>query len=98
MWCRAQGSHRYTRVASNPELRVLHFFFSSRGRHTRFKCDWSSDVCSSDLAVCLPVRGVLYVCVCVCVCPVRSEERRGGKECRSRWSPYHSKKEIYDRG
>ena len=21
--------------------------------------------------------------------PVRSEERRGGKECRSRWSPYH---------
>src|SRR4029434_11338695 len=20
-----------------------------RGRHTRFKCDWSSDVCSSDL-------------------------------------------------
>src|SRR5688572_33191935 len=25
------------------------FFFSSRGRHTRFDCDWSSDVCSSDL-------------------------------------------------
>src|SRR5260370_15657251 len=25
------------------------FFFSSRRRHTRFKCDWSSDVCSSDL-------------------------------------------------
>src|SRR5260370_19823467 len=24
-------------------------FFSSRRRHTRFKCDWSSDVCSSDL-------------------------------------------------
>src|SRR4029434_4104239 len=23
---------------------------SSRRRHTRFKCDWSSDVCSSDLA------------------------------------------------
>src|SRR5207237_4988164 len=23
--------------------------FSSRRRHTRFKCDWSSDVCSSDL-------------------------------------------------
>src|SRR4029434_11358294 len=31
--------------------------FSRRGRRTRFKCDWSSDVCSSDL-----------VCVCVCVC------------------------------
>src|SRR2546430_16886135 len=25
-------------------------FFSSRRRHTRFDCDWSSDVCSSDLA------------------------------------------------
>ena len=21
--------------------------------------------------------------------PIRSEERRVGKECRSRWSPYH---------
>src|SRR2546427_13188336 len=29
---------------------VLFFFFSSRRRHTRFDCDWSSDVCSSDLA------------------------------------------------
>src|SRR5260370_5050524 len=28
------------------------FFFSSRRRHTRFKCDWSSDVCSSDLMDC----------------------------------------------
>src|SRR2546427_7254343 len=27
------------------------FFFSSRRRHTRFDCDWSSDVCSSDLVV-----------------------------------------------
>src|SRR2546430_11196915 len=27
----------------------LSFFFSSRRRHTRFDCDWSSDVCSSDL-------------------------------------------------
>src|SRR6266571_9472997 len=24
------------------------FFFSSRRRHTRLTCDWSSDVCSSD--------------------------------------------------
>src|SRR5690242_21496106 len=34
-------------------LDVLHhdpkFCFSSRRRHTRFTCDWSSDVCSSDL-------------------------------------------------
>src|SRR2546430_3385501 len=28
---------------------ILFFFFSSRRRHTRFDCDWSSDVCSSDL-------------------------------------------------
>ena len=27
------------------------FFFSSRRRHTRSLCDWSSDVCSSDLKV-----------------------------------------------
>src|SRR3954463_1675679 len=26
------------------------FFFSSRRRHTRLSCDWSSDVCSSDLS------------------------------------------------
>src|SRR2546430_9056336 len=25
-----------------------YYFFSSRGRHTIFDCDWSSDVCSSD--------------------------------------------------
>src|SRR5260370_42330209 len=31
------------------ESLVTFFFFSSRRRHTRFKCDWSSDVCSSDL-------------------------------------------------
>src|SRR5690242_18844951 len=30
------------------------FFFSSRRRHTRLTCDWSSDVCSSDLVVLKP--------------------------------------------
>src|SRR2546427_8116408 len=30
-------------------LLFIFFFFSSRRRHTRFDCDWSSDVCSSDL-------------------------------------------------
>src|SRR5690625_5678395 len=29
----------------------MSFFFSSRGRHTRWPRDWSSDVCSSDLGV-----------------------------------------------
>src|SRR5688572_31386608 len=31
-------------------LDLFFFFFSSRRRHTRFDCDWSSDVCSSDLS------------------------------------------------
>src|SRR2546430_2135575 len=38
------------RHASRTRVHVLFFFFSSRRRHTRFDCDWSSDVCSSDLA------------------------------------------------
>src|SRR5256885_6881950 len=35
-----------------PEIQGLteFFFFSSRRRHTRLQGDWSSDVCSSDLA------------------------------------------------
>src|SRR5256886_11850681 len=99
---------------------VIFFFFSSRRRHTRFDCDWSSDVCSSDLrgefihVVDLAVRSVPPVKryaipgsvailriaggsrrgggpVALPSCPRRrrSEERRVGKECRSRWSPYH---------
>src|SRR6266478_4440023 len=35
------------------------FFFSSRRRHTRFDCDWSSDVCSSDLGVIGRLSGTL---------------------------------------
>src|SRR5205085_5367294 len=39
-------------------------FFSSRRRHTRFDCDWSSDVCSSDLSAhgsfATPVGAALY--------------------------------------
>src|SRR5256886_6130443 len=37
---------------------VHFFFFSSRRRHTRFDCDWSSDVCSSDLFL-----GFTHICV-----------------------------------
>src|SRR5256886_7275326 len=37
----------YRRIGN--ERHVFCFFFSSRRRHTRFDCDWSSDVCSSDL-------------------------------------------------
>src|SRR6266481_7392991 len=36
------------------------FFFSSRRRHTRWNCDWSSDVCSSDLFGTTSARGYTY--------------------------------------
>src|SRR5256885_11684143 len=96
------------------------FFFSSRRRHTRLQGDWSSDVCSSDLAQNLWVelvqtlelhlllrrrvvndiliidRGIMHVrplglrlSLLERSPMARSEERRVGKECRSRWSPYH---------
>src|SRR2546427_3027931 len=93
------------------------FFFSSRRRHTRFDCDWSSDVCSSDLVVCIPAAAMfsrarsffhvisepaMFVLLLGDTIELqvhavqpggarldRSEERRVGKECRSRWSPYH---------
>src|SRR5256885_5833209 len=97
------------------------FFFSSRRRHTILQGDWSSDVCSSDLAfivrdesvraaadggvdeVC--ARPIGYDAYCYEVAEEgvkrlarvkddrklvgRSEERRVGKECRSRWAPDH---------
>src|SRR6267378_1871109 len=73
---------------------VVHFFFSSRRRHTRSLHDWSSDVCSSDLAAASPTASTANASwprmpSTTCCGPARSEERRVGKECRSRWSPYH---------
>src|SRR5256885_8323826 len=38
---------------------VFFFFFSSRRRHTRLQGDWSSDVCSSDLALAADGYGVI---------------------------------------
>src|SRR5689334_23392191 len=96
------------------------FFFSSRRRHTRWNCDWSSDVCSSDLDA-VRDRGAstardldsgaprdkkhwgwnwsearkgldwffMIGELAIAGRNSRSEERRVGKECRSRWSPYH---------
>src|SRR5256885_8874484 len=96
----------------------IFFFFSSRRRHTRLQGDWSSDVCSSDLAKVTDVSrssprdnsanatvGLAWLAKDKST-PIRtmsggpnsqrfratsdrSEERRVGKECRSRWSPYH---------
>src|SRR5690349_9784987 len=75
------------------DVQSVSFFFSSRRRHTRSLRDWSSDVCSSDLdgrpgpganpgdPQADPRAG-----------QPRSEERRVGKECRSRWAPERSNK------
>src|SRR2546430_8835279 len=97
----------------------VEFFFSSRRRHTRFDCDWSSDVCSSDLVKEITSKGTAIqgtfnaklrygkskpttrfktevptfantdTLSALLQKKRRSEERRVGKECRSRWSPYH---------
>src|SRR2546430_10873665 len=92
--------------SSGKQRKILAFFFSSRRRHTRFDCDWSSDVCSSDLTQNADKEKIenlarqdalihtlcLYRTVSLSVRvrrSIRSEERRVGKECRSRWSPYH---------
>src|SRR5688572_33339422 len=95
------------------------FFFSSRRRHTRFDCDWSSDVCSSDLGkfgwrpndwedqilgeemkakgFAGWLRNIPKKAWALCVPYGRSEERRVGKECRSRWAPKHEKKKTRQR-
>src|SRR2546430_13322613 len=46
------GRRFFPRIISLPSLvaQLCRFFFSSRRRHTRFDCDWISDVCSSDLS------------------------------------------------
>src|SRR2546430_13146228 len=41
---------------------MFFFFFSSRRRHTIFDCDWSSDVCSSDLSNLLGFTNILEGC------------------------------------
>src|SRR5438034_9552286 len=41
----------------------IFFFFSSRRRHTRSLCDWSSDVCSSDLDALRDVAGEGALCL-----------------------------------
>ena len=44
---------------------------------------------SSSTASCLSARAVAASAMASDACSWRSEERRVGKECRSRWSPYH---------
>src|SRR6266542_6707453 len=91
-------------TVTNDVAPICYFFFSSRRRHTRCYRDWSSDVCSSDLCAGRSSEGGSLVPALPLAAsswdwirnrlPVRSEERRVGKECRSRWSPYHKKKKT----
>src|SRR5260370_10155885 len=46
------------------------FLISSRRRHTRFKCDWSSDVCSSDLKEEDGIRDSSVTGVQTCALPI----------------------------
>src|SRR5690349_22844672 len=87
----------YTRRYFNRAFK-RYFFFSSRRRHTRSLRDWSSDVCSSDLIVTFmsTTANPREIRCRLQVERLRSEERRVGKECRSRWAAYHYKnKEEY---
>ena len=77
------------------------FFFKQKTAYEIGTGDWSSDVCSSDLAKsrsendlwiegkkgCNGGKG--EIAAGTTSYSARSEERRVGKECRSRWSPYH---------
>src|SRR5438309_12083468 len=81
---------------------IFSIFFSSRRRHTRWNCDWSSDVCSSDLSPRFGKRGRSSRTIAssgswgrnsVSPCG-RSEERRVGKECRGRGLLYHLAKHL----
>src|SRR2546430_2739092 len=56
------------------------FFFSSRRRHTRFDCDWSSDVCSSDLeANRSPFARMFRLCLAKTRSACEMNDIRGGR-------------------
>ena len=77
------------------------FFFKQKTAYEMCGRDWISDVCSSDLGAVQTVNIYGEVPITemeeiyldhhsrTSVALTRSEERRVGKECRSRWSPYH---------
>src|SRR2546426_360853 len=53
------------------------FFFSSRRRHTRLQGDWSSDVCSSDLASAPPKNAIRSRLPCVFVSSIAPPPKPG---------------------
>ena len=96
------------KIKKNIYIYIIIFFFKQKTAYEIKECDWSSDVCSSDLeqggladpriaadqhhrarhqtAAQYPVQ---FPDASRQAHLLRSEERRVGKECRSRWSPYH---------
>src|SRR4029077_21291289 len=102
MWRSAQVLSRLSLAWCGTEARLqrrsLFFFFFKQKTAYEIKCDWSSDVCSSDLIdrcrLQLAERALRERREGADLLDLiaRSEERRVGKECRSRWSPYHLKK------
>src|SRR5439155_18978121 len=88
------ASNRYWATGADVQI-----FFSSRRRHTRWPRDWSSDVCSSDLAGTFQYCAAASTSARRAAAPAResvsnvqltrSEERRVGKECRYRLSLHH---------
>ena len=77
------------------------FFFKQKTAYEIGTGDWSSDVCSpisagrvlvglgphTDLGFKIVLVALAFRVKLPLI--IRSEERRVGKECRSRWSPYH---------
>ena len=84
------------------DRKKVYFFFSSRRRHTRSGRVTGVQTCALPISL-LPLRTtvhvsgkfwqqqplVLHARHSFVTLRQRSEERRVGKECRSRWSPYH---------
>ena len=101
VWSIDYNDCRYVRLVHSKRVFYFFFFFKQKTAYEIVSRDWSSDVCSSDLSGIRPT-GNLHLgnyfgaiknfikmqeendCYFF-----RSEERRVGKECRSRWSPYH---------
>src|SRR5689334_10793269 len=69
------------------------FFFSSRRRHTRWNCDWSSDVCSSDLIG--PAGSSAHTAAMPADCPMMADDSSmSGPACGAHCLPH----EQADRG
>ena len=64
-------------------MKLQYFYYAKRREETAMKQLWKRNA----------VVGTILVFVCAAIFLngkyARSEERRVGKECRSRWSPYH---------